>query len=123
MTYKRVLPPAPLRGLIESFSYWEGGAPNRDLLCVTASRAVSLQINLHDDELRWYGDSTGASCRRLKGFTIAGAQSRPFAVDAWQRRIIRVLFKPGGAYPFLRVPLTELQGAHVSLEEFWGPSA
>jgi len=83
---------------------------------------LSLQINLHDDELRWY-DSEGGRCRRLKGFTIAGPQSRPFAVDALQRRIVRVTFRPCGAYPFVRVPLSELHGNHVSLEDIWGREA
>jgi AraC-like DNA-binding protein len=122
MTYRKVSPPAPLRPFIQSFSYWEGGAPNGDLLCVTATRALSLQINLHDDELRWY-DTEGDRCQRLKGFTIAGPQSRPFAVDARQRRIVRVMFRPGGAYPFLRVPLSELHDDHVSLEDIWGLEA
>jgi AraC-like DNA-binding protein len=122
MTYKKVLPPAPLRPFIQSFSYWEGGAPNGDLLCVTAMRALSLQINLYDDELRWY-DASGDCCQRLKGFTIAGPQSRPFAVDAMQRRIVRVTFRPAGAYPFLRMPLSELHDDHVSLEDIWGRGA
>jgi AraC-like DNA-binding protein len=122
MFYRKVLPPAPLRPFIQSFSYWEGDAPNGELLCVTATGALSLQINLYDDELRWY-DTDGSRCRRLKGFTIAGPQSRPFAVDALQRRIIRVVFKPGGAYPFLRVPLSELHDHHVSLEDIWGRGA
>jgi AraC-like DNA-binding protein len=122
MTYKKVSPPIPLRPFIRSFSYWEGGAPNGDLLGVTATRALSLQINLHDDELRWY-DAEGDRCRRLKGFTIAGPQSRPFAVDALQRRIVRVMFTPGGAYPFLRAPLSELHDHHVSLEDIWGREA
>jgi len=50
-----------------------------------------------------------ATLPALKGVTIAGPQSTSFAVDALQRRIVRVTFRPGGAYPFVRVPLSELQ--------------
>jgi AraC-like DNA-binding protein len=31
-----------------------------------------------------------------------------------------VAFKPGGAYPFLRVPLSELHDGVISLDEIWG---
>jgi AraC-like DNA-binding protein len=36
---------------------------------------------------------------------------------------VGVSFKPGGAYPFLRLPLSELQNQIVSLDAIWGPFA
>jgi AraC-like DNA-binding protein len=37
--------------------------------------------------------------------------------------IIGVRFRPGGAFPFLGTPASELADAHVDLEAFWGASA
>lgn len=119
MTYHRVPPPPELRDLIES--YWEGGEPSTDRMVVMASRTLSLQIDLHDDELRWYERPHAVHVE--KGVTVAGAQRRAFDVDAWQPKIVRVTFKPGGARPFLGVPLNALCDTHVSLADIWGSAA
>jgi AraC-like DNA-binding protein len=121
MTYYRVAPPPELRPFIESFSYWEGGEYTHERLMVTASRKLSLQIDLDDDRLCWY-DASGAT-HSLNGVTVAGPQSRSFAVDAWQPKIVRVVFEPGGARPFLGASPRELRDTHVSLEDLWGRDA
>src|SRR5262245_25893169 len=122
MTYYRIAPPRALQHLVESFSYWEGGEPSKDRMAVMASRTVSLQIDLHDDELRWY-ERRPRGVHIEKGLTVAGTQRRAFDVDAWQPKIVRVTFKPGGARPFLGIPLAELRDAHVSLDHIWGQYA
>jgi AraC-like DNA-binding protein len=121
MTYYRVPPPPALRPFIESFSYWEGGERSNDRMMVTASRKLSLQIDLDDDRLCWY-DPAGAT-HDLKGVTVAGPQSRSFAVDAWQPKIVRVVFESGGARPFLGASPRELRDTHISLEDVWGRDA
>jgi AraC-like DNA-binding protein len=121
MAYYRVPPPSALCGLVESFSLWEGGEPSAGRMAVMATRTSSLQIDLHDDELCWYEGDNGAHA--LKGVTVAGPQSRPFAVDAWQPRIVRVVIKPGGARRFFKAPLGELRDTQVSLEDIWGRDA
>ena len=121
MGYYKIPAPPALRGLVDSFSFWEGGEPSAERMAVMATRAVSLQIDLHDDELRWYqGDDRAYT---LKGVTVAGPQSRPFAVDAWQPRIVRVVFRPGGARPFVRASPGELRDTHLPLEDIWGRGA
>jgi AraC-like DNA-binding protein len=118
----RTAPPPPLRGLIRSFTYWEGGEPSTDLLTVLATRTPSLQIDLHDDELRWYGGTATPTCHTLRGVTLAGPQTRPFAVDAWQPRIVRVVFEPGGTLPFFAIPPADLRDGQVSLADVWSPA-
>jgi AraC-like DNA-binding protein len=121
MAYYRVPPPPALRGLVESLSLAEGGEPSAGRMAVMATRTLSLQIDLHDDELRWYEGQNGAHA--LKGVTVAGPQSRPFAVDAWQPRIVRVVIKPGGARRFVKASPGELRDTQVSLEDIWGRGA
>src|SRR5258708_25173663 len=38
-------------------------------------------------------------------------------------QLLSVSFKPGGAYPFLRLPLSELHNQIVSLDSIWGRRA
>jgi AraC-like DNA-binding protein len=69
-----------------------------------------------------------------------GEQAEPFVtcVDSWwvglwneyhivewpsDIQFFMVEFKPGGAYPFLRLPLSELHNQVVSLETIWGSFA
>jgi hypothetical protein len=118
MSYYRIAPPRALHDLVECFSYWEGGEPLPDRMAVMASRTLSLQIDLHDDELRWYERPEQVHVE--KGVTVTGTQRRAFDVDAWQPKIVRVTFKPGGARPFLGIPLAELRDTHVSLGHIWG---
>ena len=123
MTYFRAAPPRPLRDYIEAFSYWEGKeTPDRKFL-ITASRAMSLQIDLHDTELRWYSGEALAKCHVLKGVTLGGVQTRAFGIDENQPRIVRVIFKPGGAYPFFGPSAASFRDTVVSLEDIWGADA
>lgn len=40
-----------------------------------------------------------------------------------QSSTLGIHFKPGGAFPFLKLPVDELQNTHLSLESLWGNSA
>ena len=79
MDYRRVPPPPALRRWIRAFTYWDGGPPTEGRVPKTASRAPSLQIDVYDDELRWYDDN---NVHTLSGVALGGVQSRPFAIDA-----------------------------------------
>jgi AraC-like DNA-binding protein len=43
--------------------------------------------------------------------------------SARDESILGVHFKPGGAFPFLKLPAGELHNTHVSLETLWGTKA
>lgn len=61
------------------------------------------------------------------------AEPRPFVVGAMRRAdvvplsgrvdLLGVRFRPGGALPFLRVPLNQLTDKHVALDALWGGAA
>ncbi len=109
--YHRVAPPPALRRWIRAFTYWEGGAPSAGRAPKTASRAPSLQIDVYDDELRWYPSN---DVHTLGGVALGGVQSRPFAIDAWQPRLVRVLFRPGGTLPFFGIAPADLADSQVT---------
>jgi AraC-like DNA-binding protein len=123
MAHIQVAPPLPLRPLVRAFSYWEGSEPSTDLLAVMATRLASLQIDLHDDELRWYPGLSPLTANTLRGVTLTGPQTRPFAVDSWQPRLVRVLFQPGGTSAFFSVSPVELRDTQLSVADLWGTAA
>ncbi len=42
---------------------------------------------------------------------------------AQQASVIGIHFKPGGAFPFFKMPASELHNLHFSLEDLWGHEA
>jgi AraC-like DNA-binding protein len=124
MTYCRVIPPAQLRRHIEAFSYWEEDTqPSDARVAIMSSRAMSIQIDLHDTELRWYDGETLSRRHVLKGVTLSGVQTKRFGIDSYQPKIVRVIFRPGGAYPFFAPPAADFRDTAISLEDIWGAEA
>jgi AraC-like DNA-binding protein len=116
-------PGPPLAGLVAylwSLSDCPGHARER----IVASGTQELVINLCEDEFRIY-DATGlGEARRFSGAMVSGAYGGSFAFDTRAHAsIVGVHFEPGGAFPFLGLPLGELADRHVELETLWGPPA
>jgi AraC-like DNA-binding protein len=91
---------------------------------IAASGTIHLGINLHENEFRIYDPAKPERCKRFSGAVVSGPHSGPFVIDP--REIVSVIgvrFKPGGAFPFLGTPASELADAHVDLEALWGTSA
>ncbi len=85
-----------------------------------ASGRMGLMINLLDDELRWYSGEQFQTLNRLRGIGLCGTQSRHFAIDAFQQKMMGVQFRPGGTWPFFEQLADEFQDRHISLADIWG---
>ncbi|WP_437332764.1 helix-turn-helix domain-containing protein [Sorangium sp. So ce394] len=127
MRFVTYAPPPPLGRFVGQLWYY--AAPELpDLLeRVLPSGAMSLLINLAEDELRWYDAAPAAAvarCHRLSGIAVCGAHAEHFAIDtAEQRAIVGAEFTPGGALPFFGPAAEALSGSHVSLDALWGREA
>jgi AraC-like DNA-binding protein len=85
---------------------------------------MDLVINLHENELRIYDPAKPERGKRFSGALVSGTYSRPYVIDPRERvSVMGVHFRPGGAFPFLGAPASELADAHVDLEALWGTSA
>jgi AraC-like DNA-binding protein len=86
--------------------------------------SVELVINLNEDEARIYDRDDLDKCDRLPGAILCGPHSSFFVIDtAEQDSVMGIHFKPGGAFPFFKLPADELHNLHVSLENLWGHEA
>jgi AraC-like DNA-binding protein len=91
---------------------------------IAASGTIDLGINLHEDQLRIYDPAKPGQSKRFSGAVVSGTRSRPFVIDPRELvSVIGVRFRPGGAFPFLGTPASELADAHVDLDALWGTSA
>jgi AraC-like DNA-binding protein len=81
------------------------------------------RANLGDNELRIYDRVRPGVCERFSGAIVSGPYDRFFVIDtAEEASMVGVHFKPGGAFPFFGLPVSELVNTHVDLETLWGRS-
>lgn len=121
MTTRYHRPAWPLSEFIELFWYYQGYTQPHQKERLLPEGAVSLVINLHDDETRIYDKQNPSICHRYSGNIVCGPHSEPFIIDtAEQFCVLGIYFKVGGAAPFLGLPLNEAVNQHVELESLWG---
>jgi AraC-like DNA-binding protein len=125
MLFLTHIPQPPLNNFVGLFWFYDGyfpGSHSKERLMPDGS--VELVINLKENEARIYDRDDLARCERLPGAILAGPHSRFFVIDtAQQDSVMGIHFKPGGAFPFFKLPADELHNLHVSLEDLWGIEA
>jgi AraC-like DNA-binding protein len=125
MLYLTHIPAPPLNSFVEMFWFYDG-FPKREHKKerLMPDGSVELVINLNDDEARIYDRENLDKCDRLPGTVVCGPHSSFFVIDtAEQDSVMGIHFRPGGAFPFFKLPADELHNLHVSLEDLWGSEA
>jgi AraC-like DNA-binding protein len=86
--------------------------------------SVELVFSLHEERFPVYSRENLERCEIFRGNVVCGPHSQSFAIDtSTETRVAGVHFKPGGAYPFLKLPFGELHNVHAGLDQFWGRAA
>jgi AraC-like DNA-binding protein len=119
MTYINYLPAPPLSAYIDDLYYIDGPAPypRQKALPVASS---NLMINLGEAFDVYQPDQAKPFITCSNSWWV-GIWSTYHTVD-WPLDVqfFGVHFKPGGAYPFLQFPLTEMNNQVVPLDAIWG---
>jgi len=125
MQFLTHIPQPPLSNFVDLFWFYDGYSPGpNDKERLMPDGSIELVINLKEDEARIYDRVNLDKCERLPGTLICGPHSSFFVIDtAQQASVIGVHFKPGGAFPFFKMPVDELHNLHVSLQDLWGHEA
>jgi AraC-like DNA-binding protein len=111
-----------LAPLVECLWYWEGapGPHLQERLLPQAQAAMIL--NLCEEPIAIYEDDRGTGHYGTAVFS--GARSNCFTIDCnQQERVVGVQFLPGGASPFFRIPMSELEDASFDMTDLWGKEA
>ncbi len=117
-------PKAPLSTFVELLWLYEGDAPGHARERLLPTGTVELIFELEERPSHLYERETPDRVRTFKGPLVCGVHSEYFLLDTSQPyRVLGAHFKPGGAAPFLGLPLDELHNRHVGLEDLWGPKA
>jgi AraC-like DNA-binding protein len=119
MSYIVYFPSPPINDYIDCFYYPTGYGPYpRERILPLP--ALDLKINL-GDALRVSDADQSEPFATLTESWVVGLWNKSHVVD-WPADIgyFGVKFKPGGAYPFLGLPLSEFHNQVVPLDVIWG---
>jgi AraC-like DNA-binding protein len=116
------IPSPPLDAYIKCLWHCEGPAAYPRLK-VLPMPSLHLMVNFGDAYHVYEGDHPGPVATCAESWSVG--LWKTYHVMDWPRdlRILNVSFRPGGAAPFLRLPLAELRNQVVSLDALWGRSA
>jgi AraC-like DNA-binding protein len=118
-------PPPPLDRFVEViWTSADKGRPHpKERLLPDGS--VELVFDLQEERTAIYsGGDSGERLQTFRGSFVCGPHSQFFAIDtAGDFNVAGVHFKPGGAYPFLKLPSGEIHNRHVGLDDLWGARA
>ena len=118
----RYKPAGALGVLVECLWYWQGApAPHLQERLLPQAQAAMI-LNLREEPIAIYEDDRAAGCYGTAVFS--GARSNCFTIDCnQQERVVGVQFAPGGASPFFRMPMSELEDASFDMADLWGREA
>jgi len=124
MIYLTHVPRPPLSEFVHLLWLYEGYKQPHAKERILPTGEMEIVINLVEDQTRLYDRDNTGLCQTFGGSMISGAHCEYQVIDtAEQRSVIGVHFRPGGAFPFLRMPAGELRDMTVSLDTLWGAAA
>jgi methylphosphotriester-DNA--protein-cysteine methyltransferase len=101
------VPGKPLSDFVKLFWYWTGHPQPLARERILPMGSVELVIQLNNPKVSQSG--------------MTGPRSESFLIERRATdKLLGVHFKPGGAFPFLGFPYTELHNKHITLAELWG---
>jgi AraC-like DNA-binding protein len=114
-------PRAPLSEFVSLFWYWDGYVQPHARERMLPDGSMTIVFNLGEDRIRLYEPDATSSLNNIRGHAICGARSQPMVADtANMVTTLGIQFRPGGAFPFLRMPASELNEQCVSLDDIFG---
>jgi AraC-like DNA-binding protein len=117
------IPRSPLSDFVSVMWYWDGYVQPHAQERLLPDGAMTIALNLGEQRVSQYqGDDPGTYASAVAQ-VICGARSTYMVADtANMVTTFGIQFKPGGAFPFLRLPASELNEQCVSLEDVFGLS-
>ncbi len=124
MQLLRYRPRPPLADFVDQLWLSQGAAPAHQMERLLPDSTVELVINLHQDLIHLYDRDDYHRCGSAPGCIVSGPRSQYFVIDTRdQMATMGVHFRPGGAFPFFRVPASELVDQSIALDALWGSAA
>ena len=112
-------PASPLDAYIRCFWYCDDPAPYARMKMLPMP-SLHLMVNFGDPFRLYEADHTQPFATCSESWTVGLWNTYHIMEWPLDMQVLNVSFKPGGAYPFLQLPLAELHNHIVSLDALWG---
>ena len=120
MRLLRYTPRAPLYGFVQCLWYSEGAPRTHTKERLLPNGEPAIIFNLCNEPIRIYDAQDLTRFATCGTAVLSGARANCFAIDtSQQERVIGIQFRPGGAFPFLRMPASEVENSSVALDDIW----
>ena len=117
-------PGPPLSAFVDCFWYWESPPRAHAKERLMPNGEPGMVFNLRDEAFRIYNAQNLERFATFGTAVFTGAGTEGFAIDTdSQERVFGVQFRPGGAFPFFRMPASEFENISVALEDLWKRAA
>jgi AraC-like DNA-binding protein len=113
------MPPPPLNVYIKCMWY-ASGVSHLSRFKMLPMPSLHLMVNLGDSFQVYAPNQSHPFATCSESWFIGLWNSYHFMDTPRTVDVLNVTFKPGGAYPFLSLPLAELHNEFVSLDAIWG---
>ncbi|HEY2615077.1 MAG TPA: helix-turn-helix domain-containing protein [Chthoniobacterales bacterium] len=126
MSILKYQPRLLLRDFIELFWYRCGETPttaDETKEAILPDGCAHLVINLSENAVRLFERLDNDEVTTLSGSVFCGPRSSPYAILPAASAVIGILFRPGGAFPFLPMPAEELRNIQLPVEHIFGMRA
>ena len=117
MISKVHIPAPPLSQFVASLWYYCDYTPLTAVEKMLPTAGTGMVINLAEDRFTVEDES-------YRGAIWAGLFTKPFLLATPQQsHTLGVSLQPGGAFPLLGLPASEISNQHLALEDLWGQKA
>jgi AraC-like DNA-binding protein len=118
------IPRAPLSDFVKVMWYWDGYRQPHTQERLLPDGSMTIAFNFGQYHYTPSAPPDVANCTVPARQVICGARSTFMVADtANMVTTLGIQFKPGGAFPFLRMPASELDDQCLPLDAVFGPSA
>ncbi len=120
MIYRIHKPAFPLSQYIDFFFYYEGYVAGHTMEKLLPDGSVDMLIDLSETPKKLFYNEEGTTYSTLNKGWISGMKTDYILIDASVSQMIGVHFKPGGCYPFVDFPMSEINNRTIELDLVWG---
>jgi AraC-like DNA-binding protein len=118
------IPAPPLSDFVKVMWYWDGYVQPHAQERLLPDGCMTIAFSLGERSLLKRRRQERAPAENVAGQMICGARSTPMVLDtADMVTTLGIQFKPGGGFPFLRMPAGELRDLCVPLDDVFGAGA
>ena len=112
-------PVSPLADYTEIIGHWHGKVGYRSRALPRG--AVTLIIDVGQRQQVDFYAADGSTNLSVPPAFITGSHTASYVSEMpADEPAMAVHFRPGGAYPFFGIPLSDLENAHIGLDQAWG---